>query len=228
MHALTRRIARPGPKLASLVAMCTLGQLVTGAAAAQSVSPLSALLQVTVLDHELLAIDSEGGGETPERLELGERVLWTDARGRVGVAVTDRRMLAVATTSGSWQSVRYLSGETPPEEALIGDSVVLVLTAKRALGFDAENGVLREVRKDPQESWGKRAVGTNVAVVLSSRRALALAVGTGGFFAQKLRLDEPIESIDAFANHLTIRTPIRLLIFRGPTASWSERRTRLR
>ena len=64
-------------------------------------SPLSPLLEVQIVGREVLAIDSENGGQRSERLERGEAVLYTRSQGRGGVVVTDRRMLAISTGSGS-------------------------------------------------------------------------------------------------------------------------------
>jgi len=47
----------------------------------------------------LFAYDLLGTRSPGLRLELGETVLWMRASGRVGIVVTDRRLLAV-TTSG--------------------------------------------------------------------------------------------------------------------------------
>jgi hypothetical protein len=191
-------------------------------------SPLSPLLEVIALDRNLLAIDSEGGGEKSLRLELGEQLVWSRSKGRIGVAVTDRRMLAVATLSGSWQQVRYMDGEEIPEEALMGDRVALILTNKRALGFDSVNRNLFEYRIGPNEQWSETSVAANVVVVLTNRLALGLAAGPAGFRNASLRIGESIEHLEAFANHVSLVTPARLLIFRASSGSWEEQRRRLR
>ena len=69
--------------------------------------PLADVLEILVIDRELLAIDAAGGGQTVARLRLNEAVLWKGARGKVGVVITDQRILAVATQSGSWQEADY-------------------------------------------------------------------------------------------------------------------------
>lgn len=196
-------------------------------ARAQGDTPLSPVLEVVELPRLLLAIDSEGGGETPVRLEVGEAVYWKGSRGRVGAAITDRRMLMVATRSGSWQDVRFQRGERIPEAAELGDRVVLFTTDDRAIGFDSVNRNVALASIGPQESWGQVSVSANVAVVMTNRRALALGAGSGGFFEVKLRVGEAAEYVSAFANHATVSTPDRLLIFRAPTGAWGERRLRL-
>lgn len=191
-------------------------------------SPLEPLLEVQILGRELLAIDAEGGGQRTVRLERDERVLYTRSQGRVGVVVTDRRLLAVATRSGAWQETRYRNGELPPTDVELGDRVALALLTQRALGFDGGSRNLIESTLGPREVVVDTAVGQNVVVVATDRRALGLSSDRGGFFEVRLRSGEIVESIDAFARHATVSTSQRLLTFRGETASWEELRKSLR
>jgi hypothetical protein len=201
-----------------------------GGASAQLVSevPLYPQVEVEVLDHELLAIDATGGGVRRTRLELGEQVLYVRERGRVALAVTDRRLLVVGTSSGSWQEARYRRHETPPADVTLGDRVALALTARRAIGFDGKSGNLIEADLGPNERVREAAVGANVVVVATDRRALGLSAHHGGFFETRLGTSEAIGGVAVFANHVTLTLPSRLLIFRGSTASWEERRLRIR
>ena len=192
------------------------------AARADENTPIYDLLEVRVQDRHLLAIDSETGGQIAEQLELGEHVLFTHERGRVGIAVTDRRMLAVATISGFWQSERLRRRERPPAEAWLGDRVALLLTPQRALGFVGRTGNFSQAGLGPRERILDRAVGANVLVVVTERRALGLSADRGGFFEIPLQVDERSENLSAFANHVTLETPLRLLVFRGNTGAWEE------
>jgi len=185
-------------------------------------TPIYDLLEVRIQDRQLLAIDSETGGQIAERLELGEHVLFTRERGRVGIAVTDRRMLGVATISGFWQSERLRRRERPPADAWLGDRVALLQTAQRALGFVGRTGNFSDAGLGPRERVIDRAVGANVLVVVTERRALGLSADRGGFFEIPLQVDERTESLSAFANHVTLQTPLRLLVFRGVTGAWEE------
>ena len=209
---------------ALLAPLLALGMVTAAAALAQNQSPLSPLLEVQVLGRELLAIDSEGGGQRSERLERGETVLYTRSQGRVGVVVTDRRLLAIATRSGSWQQARYRHGEPPPADVEIGDRVALALMKTRAVGFDGGSRNIVESSIGPRETVIDSAVGPNVVVVITDRRALGLSSDRGGFFEVPIRLGEQIQSLTAFANHATLQTSQRLLIFRGPAATWEEKR----
>ena len=213
------------PRLAA-AALLLLGPVAF--AQAREPSPLEPLLEVQVLGRELLAIDAEGGDQRSARLERDEKVLFTRSQGRVGVVVTDRRLLAVATRSGAWQETRYRNGEAPPTDVVLGDRVALALLTQRALGFDGGSRNLIESTLGPREVVVDTAVGQNVVVVATDRRALGLSSDRGGFFEVRLRSGESVESIEAFARHATINTSQRLLTFRGQTASWEERRKSLR
>ena len=189
--------------------------------------PLADLLEVLVLDRQLLAIDARGGGQKAKPLRLAERVSWTGARGKVGVALTDQRILAVAVGSGAWQEADLHRKETLPTEALLGDRVALVVTSRRAIGFDGGSGNLVESRLGVGERLQVARTGQNVAVVVTDRRALGLSPSVGGFFETALRLEERLESVNAGGNLATVTTNRRVLIFRAPSGSWEERRRTL-
>jgi hypothetical protein len=200
-----------------------------GSAAAQVVEPfrdevpLADLLEIVILEHQLLAIDATAGDSSVE-LHLGERVHWKGTRGRVGLVLTDERVLAVATGSPAWRELRLLRGERLPAGAALGDRVALVLTSQRAIGFDAGAGRLAEYRLGPQESLRSSRVAENVGVVVTDRKALGLSSEAGGFFESTLQVREKIQGLDVRANLAMLRTDRRILTFRGPTGSWSERR----
>jgi hypothetical protein len=199
------------------------------APAARGAAALPApVLVVLVLYREGVAIDAEGGGQRTERLERGETVLYTRSAGRVGVAVTNRRLLAIATRSGAWQEARLRQDESPPADVALGDRVALAYLRTRAIGFDGGSGNIVESTLGPREIVQDSATGQNVAVVVTDRRALGISSDRGGFFEVRLRTSEKIESLDALANHATLQTSERLLVFRGASASWEERRRTIR
>ncbi len=191
-------------------------------------TPVADVLQLQRIGRELVALDAGGGDGPRERLEIGERVLASRSRGRVGMVVTDRRLLAVAVGSGAWQAERFLRGEAPPVQLLLGERVALAVTSRRALGFDGGSGNLVERSLGPREQLLAHRVGGNVAVVVTDRRALGLSPFAGGFFPAALRVGESIESVDASANFATVRTTHRLLTFRAPSGFWSEQGRDLR
>jgi len=195
-------------------------------ASAQGVAgevPLADVLEILVIDREMLAIDAAGGGQTTARLRLDETVLWKGARGKVGVIITDQRILAVASQSGSWQETDYRRKEQRPESALLGERVALVITSERVLGFNGGSGNLVEYRLGPREKVLAARVGENVGVVATDRRALGLSPFQGGFFSIALNLGDQFEAISAESNLATLTVPRRSLIFRATTGTWDER-----
>jgi hypothetical protein len=186
-------------------------------ASAQGVAgevPLADVLEILVLDREMLAT---------ARLRLDETVLWKGARGKVGVIITDQRILAVASQSGSWQEADYRRTEQRPESALLGERVALVITSERVLGFNGGSGNLAEYRLGPREKVLAARVGANVGVVATDRRALGISPFQGGFFSTALELGDQIEAISAESNLATLTVRRRLLIFRATTGTWEER-----
>ncbi len=185
--------------------------------------PLADVLEILVVDRDLLAIDAEGGGQTVARLRLNETVLWKGARGKVGVIITDQRILAVATQSGSWQETDYRRTEVRPESALLGERVALAITSERVLGFNGGSGNLVEYRLGPRERVIVARAGGNVGVVVTDRQALGLSPFRGGFFTVALTQRDQIKSVTAQSNLATLTSDHRILIFRATTGSWEER-----
>lgn len=185
--------------------------------------PLEDRLQLVVLPRSVLSIDGRTGGQREISLELGERVLSTRADGVVGVAVTERRLLAVAVGSGAFQEARFTRGEALVGQPALGDRVALVVTTRRVIGFDGGSGNLVETRLGPRERVVGTAVANSVAVAATGRRALGLSPFRGGFFEVRLDLDERA-SLSASGDIATLATASRLLTFRAASGSWEERR----
>ena len=186
--------------------------------------PLGDLIDITVLDDEIVAVDATGSGTLAVKRRVGERVLWTGTRGLVGVVLTDQRVLGVSTRAARWQEVDYERGEVAPAGAELGDRVALVALPQRVLGFVGLGNRFVEERLGPQEKLRATRVGANVAVVVTTRDAHGLSSEVGGFFPFDLQLRERIERIDAGSNVVTLHTDRRILVFRSPTGGWSERR----
>jgi hypothetical protein len=210
------------------LALAALGLCAGSAGDRRGDVPLGDLLQIVTTPRALLAVDARSGGDRREPLERGERVLWTGSRGLVGVALTDKRILAVASGSAAWQETHFRQGESAPYLAELGDRVALVATDRRVLGFDGGSGNLVEQELGPRERVIDTRVSANLALAVTDRRALGLSPFAGGFFTTALRLGESIEAFEASSDVATLTTSQRLLIFRGPTGTWSERHLELR
>lgn len=186
--------------------------------------PLIDVLQIVALPHQLVAIDAETGSRREIDIELGEPIHFTRTRGRVGIVLTDRRLLAIAAGSGNWQESRYRLHELPPEGAWLGDRVAIALTRTRAIGYDGGSGNIVTRDLGPAEKARAVEIAENVGVVVTDRRALGLSPFAGGFFQIKLQLRERIEGVEASGNFATVRTSRRILTFLAPSGVWSERR----
>lgn len=185
--------------------------------------PLEDRLQLLVQPRSVLSIDGQTGGQREEALELGERVLSQGADGRVGYAITDRRLLAIAAGAGAFQEARFGRGEVLAAPVSMGDRVALFVTNRRLLGFDGGSGNLVEARLGPREKVERTAVANSVAVASTARRALGLSPFRGGFFEVSLGLGETQLSLAATGDLATLSTSQRILTFRAATGSWEER-----
>jgi hypothetical protein len=217
------------PLLRTTLLLCAVLAAPTAFPAAAQVRderPLADDLQIVVLPQRILAVGS-GGGQREADLEIGEKVLWQGVRGRIGMVLTDRRVLGVTTESGSWQSTRYRRTETVPDPPLMEDRVALLLLRTRLVGLDGRSGNLVEVSIGPGEQVLDWAVGQNVGVAVTSRRALGLSAFAGGFFPVSIGVGERVDGIAAVANSATVSTSRRLLVFRND-GRWEERRLDLR
>jgi len=216
-------VARRALAALSILLLCTAAR-----AQPRDEVPLADVLEILELDRQLLAVDARGGGEVSLSLRLGEQVLWKQANGRVAMALTDQRILGVATGSAAWQQLDRMNGEEIPGRAELGDRVGLLVTSRRVVGFDGGSGNLVESPLGLREQLVATAVGRNIAVLVTDRRALGLSPQVGGFFDARVQLGEEIERVEAQANIATVTTDRRLLIFRSPTTTWEERQRTLR
>jgi hypothetical protein len=186
--------------------------------------PLGDLIEIVVMEDEILGVDAESGGSSVVRRHLAEHVLWTNVRGRVGVVITDQRVLAISPRTGGWQEAPYERGEPPARGAELGDRVALIVLPGRVLGFLGTVGRFVQQRLGPQEDLRAQSVGANVAVVVTTRVAIGLSPEAGGFFPFRLQVRERIASVSTRSNVATVHTDQRVLVFRAPTGTWAERR----
>jgi hypothetical protein len=208
-------------KLAILTtAALALAMLPRAAAQHPDEVPLGDVIEVITLDHELAAVDARGGSQKTVRLKPKEKVLWTGARGKIGVALTSHRVLAIAAGSAAWDELSYAASEDRPDSALLADRLALVLTGHRVIGF---NGHFVETKLKATEKVVASEVGENVGVVVTTHRALGLSPGAG-FVEVPMEAREQIDAVTAGANFATVTTKHRVRVFRAPSGSWEVRR----
>ena len=194
-------------------------------------SPLEPLLdsiEVIVRDRELLAVDARGTGLLRQRLASGEPVLWSQARGRIGVAITDRRMLAVTPESAKWSVLSFRLAEAMPDGALVTERVGVIVTDQRVVGIAGLAGELFAEELGPHEDVVDAGARENVAVVVTERRALGLSGTAGGFTSIELGVRERVQGLSTSPDFATLTTNRRLLVFRGASGTWEARELSIR
>jgi hypothetical protein len=195
---------------------------------AQTLGPsdveLEDVISIEVLDRFVLAFDMLGGGSRSFQLEIGEEIIWLRATGRLGVVVTDRRLMGVSADRGSWTELRYLVHESRPERVLTGTRVALTLTDRRIIGYDTHSAswLVRDI--GPHEVVKAARVGAGTAVVVTDRKAYGFSPDAGGFLDTPMRIHEKLDGVRVSANLATVNTSKRILVFRAPAGTWTVER----
>jgi hypothetical protein len=173
------------------------------------------------LGDELLAI-RDGSSPSRIRLEGREKLLWSTAKGVVGVALTDRRFLAVSPTSSGWQQARLRPSDGRSPAAELAANVALLISPKRVLGFDGRSGLLTETPLTPQEVVLASGADEHVGVVVTNRRAIGWASGFGAPADHALTVHESFELLRVRSTTATVRTSKRVLIFGSSSGLWRD------
>ena len=162
------------------------------------------------------------------KLEVGEKVLWVGVRGRIGLVVTDQRLLAISRTAPVWQFVHFKARETLPQSILLGERVGLVATSHHLYGITAAGGLLKAQELSPYETLVDDLVGDNLAVIVTDRRLIGLSGFAGGFFEEPVGIHEDLDYANISSNFATVATDRRLVIFDAESGDWQTRQLNLR
>jgi len=176
--------------------------------------------------RDLFAFDALTGSRATKRLDVDEVVRFQASRGRVGVVVTDRRLLGVYP-GGGWVELRLRLDEEPSDAVLVEDRLALLATNRRALAFNGADGWIAESLSSNEVATSLR-VGAAVGVVTTNRRALGIAPRLRSFAAEGLQIREGLEAVTAQDALATIRTERRILVFSAPRGTWTTQKRRLR
>jgi hypothetical protein len=191
--------------------------------------PLLDSIDVLVRDRSVLAVSAETGAQAARaKLELGEEALWVGVRGRVGLVVTDRRLLAITTTQPVWQFARFKARDAVPRTVLLGERVGLVATNHYLYGIAAAGGLLKVRELGAYENVLDDLVAENLAVVVTDRRLIGLSGFAGGFFEEPVGVHEDLDYANISAQFATVATDRRLLIFDADSGDWKSRQLNLR
>lgn len=183
-------------------------------------------VKIKVFEDKLLAIDSLTGRTISEKLGPGEAVESYKAKGVVGVAATNRRIMGFSARSGSWASQRLFGKEALLEEGVrVSDWLGLVVTTYKAYVFDPEGGSWIAASLTSFDFPLKYYLGENIGLVVTRQRALGFSSLTPNKIWQSVdfRTNDPVLDISVGDNIATLDTRNKLLVFNGLTGSWSVR-----
>jgi hypothetical protein len=178
-------------------------------------------IDIQELGDELLAI-RDGASPTRIRLEGREKLLWSTAKGVVGVALTDRRFLAVSPSSSGWQQARLRPSDGRSPALELAANVALLISPKRVLGFDGRSGLLSETPLTPREVVLASGANEHVGVVVTDRRAIGWASGFGAPADHALTIHESYQSLRVLSTTATVRTTKRVVIFSSSSGLWRD------
>jgi len=199
------------------------GAWLLSAAIASAQSVTADVLDVQIVDDEVIGI-RDGSPATRERLQRGETVEWKGARGTVGGVLTNRRFLAVSSTSAGWREVRLLRDDGPAQ-IVLGANVLLCITDRRVIALPGPAGELTEERFGPGEFLLESSANEQVAAVVTNRRAFGYTSQASDATIARLNVQEELDSLKVLATTVSLRTTRRLLIFRSSTGRWVEEET---
>lgn len=176
---------------------------------------------IDIVESESKVIAVVKGEKTRSvKLRPGEEITWSGSRGHLGAFFTDDRFLVISTSSGNWRELRLKIDEAETARVSISAYIVLLVTDKRAIGFDAVSNLFVETRLPLDDEVTVVETGDKVAVVITSGKAFGLAANASAFTELRLRIKERIETTKVTANKVTVRTSDRLLSFSASSASW--------
>lgn len=184
--------------------------------------PLEDQLEIVVRDRELLAVDAWSHSVATVDLGRTEVLLSTAVRGRIALAITNRRLLAAVPGASDWTEREFQLSESEPLRVVLGDRVALVATDRRVFGFEGISGTWSENGLGPRESVLAAEAGTNVAIAVTRTRVLGVAALGGGLFEAGLGIREEAQSLRVHGSFATVTTRLRILTFRAPGGSWQS------
>lgn len=150
-----------------------------------------------------------------------ERISGTASGGIDFARRSGRRLACVALLVGG------AAAAAPPvvrqDEAVLEDLIAVDVLDRDVYAFDAEGAGRNHLRLHLGEEVVARGQRGRVALVMTNRRALALASGTGTWRELSLRLGESADALSWVAPRvLVVATGQRILGFESGSATWLE------
>lgn len=201
--------------------LATLVWLWAGAASAQIDEYIEDAIEIHEVRGKVVAVRNERSNLSFE-LSLKEPILWKGTRGKVGALLTEKRFLAVSTTSDDWLEQTLRLHEADDAKTAISPYLALLVTRQRAVGFDGLTNRLVENRLPLFETIVAAEADYRVAVVVLSGRCAGFTVGHSGFAEIIFRIDEEFQTLEMKPRLATVRTSERVLSFKAASSAWSE------
>ncbi|MHC5074569.1 MAG: hypothetical protein ACYTFE_07070 [Planctomycetota bacterium] len=179
------------------------------------------LIDVQELDGDIFAIIE--GRQKVFDLPSEEKILWSGSQGYMGAVLTNRRLLVISTSSKTWHEKSLREEETQEASAKLSPYLVLLVTGDRVIGFDDKNNRFFELRRPANEKFIDFAVNRYVAVVVYSRCAFGVTIGSKKFNRIRFQPNEYFETLNlkATSRFATMHTTERLVTFRESDSLWT-------
>jgi hypothetical protein len=204
-----------------LLLLAMLISLWAGMARAQDDEYIEDAVDIYELRGKVVAM-RDGKPNLTFELTLGEDILWKGARGKIGALLTEKRFLAVSTTSAGWLELALRLHEADGARTAISPYLALLVTRRRAVGFDGLSNHFVENRLPLFEPLVAAEVDYRVAVVVLSGRCAGFALGRSNFAEIPLRVGEDFQALEMKPRLATVRTSQRMLSFQAASNAWSE------
>lgn len=178
---------------------------------------------LTAVDDKVIAVVA-GGASAEVKLDLGESVVELQSQGLIGMAVTNRRLLAIQPRSAGFDELRFRISEGPDRIGALHlrDRILIVELPTRLVAYSANPAAWFELGLGPGEKPREVLSDENVAAIVTPRRAIAFSPLSNGFVEFVLMPAEDLERSTLSDDSITLVFAHRILIFRAGDKLWSS------
>jgi hypothetical protein len=164
------------------------------------------------------------GASVVRKLDLGEAVVELHSQGLIGVAVTNRRLLAIHPRAADFAELRFRVSEGPGSIGALHlrDRIAVAELPARLVAFSADLASWFELSLGPGEKPREVLSDENVAAIVTPRRAIAFSPRSNGFVEFTLLPTEDLERSTLADDSITLVLPHRILIFRAGDKLWTS------
>jgi hypothetical protein len=179
------------------------------------------VVSIVPLERRVLAVNPVTGPVAETALDLNESVLAFRTSGRLGVAVTNRRLLGITSRSAVWAELRLRVSEADHDpELVVEDRLALVRLPARVAGITSASPIWHHVELAGDERVLELVSAAQVAAIVTDRRAIGFAAGSG-FVAEPLGSTERLERSSADDRSIQLVTSSRVLVFQRGARRWT-------